>query len=198
MTIIPPEPIMDPEVVRASKSTARSRNFPGRHPPEGPPVWTALKRLFFRTPPPISSIIVRRVVPMGISTRPEFLTFPTREKILVPGLFSVPIERNRPGPSRTMRGTLAQVSTLFRTVGQFQSPLSVERMYFTRGSPARPSMEAMRAEDSPQTKAPPPRQTSRSKSKPVPRMSRPSRPRSFACRIASCRALTARGYSART
>ena len=41
-------------------------------------------------------------------------------------------------------------------------------MYFARGSPARPSREAKRAEDSPQTKAPPPRLIFTSKSKPDP------------------------------
>ncbi len=38
MTIMPPEPIMEPTAVRASKSTGRSRCSSGMHPPDGPPV----------------------------------------------------------------------------------------------------------------------------------------------------------------
>ncbi len=53
-------------------------------PPEGPPVWAALNFLPFGMPPPISSTISRRVVPMGISTRPVLWILPPRAKTLVP------------------------------------------------------------------------------------------------------------------
>jgi hypothetical protein len=49
-------------------------------------------------------------------------------------------------------GTLAQVSTLFSTVGRPQSPSSTERTYLGRGLPGLPSIEVNRAVDSPHTK----------------------------------------------
>ena len=84
ITIMPPEPIIEPASVSASKSTGRSRSDSGRHPPEGPPVCTALNFLPFGTPPPMSKMISRSVIPMGTSTRPVLLTLPTRENIFVP------------------------------------------------------------------------------------------------------------------
>jgi len=62
---------------------------------------------------------------MGTSTKPVLLIFPTNEKILVPLLFSVPIEANQADPLLMIKGMLAQVSTLLMFVGQPQSPLSV-------------------------------------------------------------------------
>src|SRR5271157_2389340 len=53
MMIIPPDPIMDPASARLSKSTGRSIMELGRHPPDGPPVWTALSFLFPGIPSPI-------------------------------------------------------------------------------------------------------------------------------------------------
>ena len=97
-----------------------------------------------------------------------------------------------------MRGTLAQVSTLFSTVGRFHSPRSTVCTYLARGRPTRPSREAIRAVDSPQTKAPAPCTTRMRKSWPEPRMSSPSSPSSSACRRACVRWRTASGYSART
>ena len=59
-------------------------------PPEGPPVWAALKCFPPGIPPPISKMIRSSVMPMGTSTRPVLLILPARAKILVPLLFSVP------------------------------------------------------------------------------------------------------------
>ncbi len=81
-------------------------------------------------------------------------------------------------------GTLAQVSTLLMLVGFPQSPLSAGYGGRGRGMPRLPSIEAISAVSSPQTKAPAPRLICTSKSKPVPRMSAPSRPRSLACSMA--------------
>src|SRR3990170_3875523 len=52
ITIIPPEPIIEPTSVSRSKSTGRSISDSGMHPPEGPPVWTALNFFFPGIPPP--------------------------------------------------------------------------------------------------------------------------------------------------
>ena len=67
-------------------------------PPEGPPVWAALNFLPPGTPPPMSSTTVRRVVPMGTSTRPVLVILPPRAKTLVPLLFSVPMAAYASGP----------------------------------------------------------------------------------------------------
>ena len=135
---------------------------------------------------------------MGTSTRPVLLIFPTSEKIFVPLLPAVPMFRYHETPLRMIRGTFAQVSTLFRHVGRSKRPLSVACTYFARGSPARPSMEAKRAEDSPQTNAPPPRVISTSKPNPLPRISAPRRPHSRALPTAWDMFRTANGYSLRT
>ena len=97
-----------------------------------------------------------------------------------------------------MPGTLAKVSTLLRMVGLAQRPCSTVRGGLVRGMPRLPSMEAVRALPSPQTKAPAPWFTWSRKSKPLPRIFSPRRPKSSALAMAVFRRLTARGYSART
>ena len=96
--------------------------------------------------------------------RPVFTTLPVSAKALVPGLVLVPMERYQSTPLRMMRGTLAKVSTLFSTVGSAQRPCSMVR----GGLPRLPSMEAVRALPSPQTKAPAPMFTWIRKEKSVP------------------------------
>ncbi len=96
---------------------------------------------------------------MGTSINPVLLIFPTKEKIFVPLLPSVPISLYQSAPRLMIRGTLAQVSTLLRFEGLPHRPLSTVWMYLARGSPIFPSREAIRAVDSPHTKAPPPRTT---------------------------------------
>ncbi len=54
MTIMPPDPIIEPALVSSSKSTGRSRSSSGMQPPDGPPVCTALNFLPPGMPPPIS------------------------------------------------------------------------------------------------------------------------------------------------
>ena len=168
------------------------------HPPDGPPVCTALNFLLFGMPPPISYIISRSVMPIGTSTRPVLFTLPTSEKILVPVLPAVPIELNHSAPLIIIRGTLAHVSTLFRFVGLFHKPLTDVWAYFGLGAPTLPSNEDMRALDSPETKAPAPLYISTSKSKPEPMMSFPRSPCSLACSSAMPVFSTANGYSSRT
>ena len=105
---------------------------------------------------------------MGTSMRPVFTTLPVSAKALVPGLVLVPMERYQSTPLRMIRGTLAKVSTLFSTVGSAQRPCSMVRGGLTRGMPRLPSMEAVRALPSPQTKAPAPMFTWIRKEKSVP------------------------------
>src|SRR5271157_3646255 len=89
---------------------------------EGPPVWTALILPPSGAPPPISSTISLKEVPMGTSTSPVLRILPARAKTFVPLLFSVPIAANQSGPLRMMTGMLAKVSTLLMRVGFPQSP----------------------------------------------------------------------------
>ena len=96
-TTMPPEPIIEPQAERLSKSTGVSRSSAGRQPPEGPPSCTALNSRPGSMPPPMSKMTSRRVVPMGTSTRPVFRTLPVSEKILVPFDVSVPMARERVG-----------------------------------------------------------------------------------------------------
>ncbi|MBA7713043.1 hypothetical protein ES703_122041 [subsurface metagenome] len=198
ITIMPPEPIIEPTLVSSSKSIGRSRNFSGITPPEGPPVWTALNFFPPGIPPPISKMTSLSVIPIGTSTSPVLFTLPTREKIFVPLLPSVPMPANHSEPLLIIKGTVAQVSTLFRLLGFSQTPLTAVRIYFGLGSPTLPSMAVIKALDSPDTKAPAPRCTLTSKSKPEPRMFVPRRPCSCACSRATERFFTAIGYSCRT
>ena len=149
-------------------------------PPEGPPVFAALNLWPPGMPPPISSTTSRRVVPIGTSTRPVLLILPPSANTLVPALFSVPMLRNHCGPLRKICGMLAYVSTLFRTVGFWNRPLSAGNGGRHLGSPRLPSMEVISAVSSPHTNAPAPRRISRSKSKPESKIFLPSRPYSLA------------------
>src|SRR4030042_3976707 len=117
ITIMPPEPMIAPTLGSSSKSTLISRYSSGIHPPDGPPVCTALNFLPLGMPPPMSKTISRRLMPMGTSTRPVLRISPTRGKTLVPLQLSVPTEANQAAPLLMMCGTLAQVSTLLMLVG---------------------------------------------------------------------------------
>ncbi len=94
----------------------------------------------------------------------------------MPLLDSVPMPANQPLPRMMIGGTFAQVSTLLMQVGWPHNPASDGYGGRGRGSPALPSMEAIRAVSSPQTKAPCPLTTSIWKSKPEPKIFLPSMP----------------------
>ena len=198
ITIMPPEPIIEPNFVSSSKPTGESRYCAGIIPPEGPPVCTPLNLLPPRIPPPILYMMSRSVVPIGTSTKPVLFTLPTSEKIFVPLLPSVPIEPNQSAPFSNINGTVAYVSTLFKLLGLSQTPLSEVCMYLGLGSPTFPSIAFIKALDSPETNAPAPRCTFTSNLNPEPSMSAPSKPYSFACSSAIARLFTASGYSWRT
>ena len=87
---------------------------------------------------------------------PVFFTLPVMANAFVPGLVSVPVEQYHSTPFIIISGTFAYVSTLLSTVGFPKSPASTVRGGFTRGMPLSPSIEAVRALPSPQTKAPAP------------------------------------------
>ena len=91
-----------------------------------------------------------------------------------------------------------KVSTLLMLVGLPHRPLTAGNGGRVRGMPRLPSMEAMSAVSSPQTKAPAPSLIFRWNLQPLPSASSPSRPRSSAAAMAMRRRLTASGYSART
>jgi len=200
ITTRPPEPIIAPAFLRESKSRGISRwsSANVRQPPEGPPICTALNFAPPRMPPPMSNMTSLRVVPIGTSIRPVLLILPVRAKALVPGLVGVPKDRNHSMPLFIMGATLAKVSTLFSTVGQSKRPCSTVRGGFTRGIPRLPSIEAVRALPSPQTKAPAPRFIWRWKRFPEPRILSPKSPAEVSCSMAIFSRSTANGYSART
>ena len=95
-------------------------------------------------------------------------------------------------------GTLAKVSTLLSTVGLPNKPCSTVLGGLTLGIPLLPSIEAVSAEPSPQTKAPAPLFIWKSKLNPLPNIFSPIRPYSLACFIAFSSLFTAIGYSALT
>ena len=97
-----------------------------------------------------------------------------------------------------IHGTLENVSTLLMLVGLPHRPLTAGNGGRVRGMPRLPSMEAMSAVSSPQTKAPAPSLRCRLNSQPVPKTSSPRYPRSSASAMALVSLLTAMGYSART
>src|SRR5579863_3075611 len=120
-------------------------------PPDGPPVCTALTGCPLDEPSPTSYTKVLSGVPRGISTKPVFLTLPTREKTLVPGLLLLPVSVNHAGPLAMMGAMLYQVSTLLMLVGNPHKPFCAGNGGRGRGRPALPSSEAISAVSSPQT-----------------------------------------------
>ena len=92
---------------------------------------------------------------MGTSTRPVCLTFADHGEHLG-ALRSLGADARVGGGALplNMMGMDASVSTLLSTVGWSNSPRCTLRMYFARGSPTRPSMEAMSAVDSPADERP--------------------------------------------
>ena len=95
-------------------------------------------------------------VPIGTSTSPILFNAPESANTLVPLLFSVPRLAYQSAPCRMIGGMLAKVSTLFNTDGRCHKPLTAGNGGLARGMPRLPSMEAMSAVSSPQTKAPAP------------------------------------------
>ena len=176
ITTSPPDPIIAPAFLRESKSSGKSRSAFVKHPPEGPPICTALNSVPPLIPPPISKITSLKVVPIGTSINPVFSMFPVIAKAFVPGLFSVPIVLYHSAPLAIIGGTLAKVSTLLSTVGLPKSPCSTVLGGFPLGIPLFPSIEAVRALPSPHTKAPAPLLILISKLKFVPSMLSPKSP----------------------
>ena len=82
----------------------------------------------------------------------------------------MPIVFHQSAPPSTMYGTLAMVPTLLTTVGQAYRPCVAGNGGRSRGWPRKPSSESSSAVSSPQMYAPAPLWTTRSRSKPEPRM----------------------------
>lgn len=164
--------------------------------------WAAgLRRLKFlssRDSPPISSIISRKVVPIGTSTRPVFLIFPPSAKHLRPfTLFAA----NGLIPLGAVQNDLTDIRIGFYVIqngGQIKQSLDRREgrpgMRFAAVFPQCWSSRGLLAA----TNAPGPSLISRSKLKGVSKICSPSSPRSLACSMAMLRCFTATGYSART
>ena len=92
MTIMPPEPMIEPTLDERFVVDRRIEVL-GRDAAAGRPAGLhRLDRARRAAPPPISSTIWRSVVPIGTSTSPVLRILPARAKTLVPLLFSVPID----------------------------------------------------------------------------------------------------------
>ena len=139
---------------------------------------------------------MRNVVPNGTSMSPVRRTLPTRAKVLVPFEASVPWDAYHSAPPPMMAGSVASVSTLSMIVGRPHRPETAGYGGRVRGMPRRPSMLAIRAVSSPQTKAPAPSLSVMSNEKSEPRMCSPSRPSLLMAAMAERRRRTASGYSA--
>src|ERR1019366_2338152 len=151
ITIMPPEPMIEPRRVSDSYSPGGSISWGGMHPPDAPPVCTALIFAPSGAPPPISSTICLRGVPIGTSIRPVLAILPASANTFVPLLLPVPMAAYQSAPLRMIGGMFARVSTLLISVGQPQRPLSAGKGGRGRGGPRLPSIEAMRVVSSPQT-----------------------------------------------
>ena len=149
-------------------------------------------------PPPISKINSLKVVPIGTSTSPTFLTLPPRAKTFVPFDFSVPTLANSFPPTLKIYGTFARVSTLFMIVGESHKPLTAGKGGRGLGIPRLPSIEFNNAVSSPHTKAPAPSLICTLNEKPVFKMLSPSKPAFSNSSIAILSLETAIGYSALT
>ena len=193
---MPPDPIIEPMLVSVSYSIGKSKYSIGIHPPEGPPVCTALSSLLSVNPPPISYIMSLKGIPIGTSTSPTLFIFPANAKTFVPVDFFAPILLYQLAPLLIIWQIFAKVSTLLTQVGFCHNPFSEVLGGFIVGSPLWPSMECIKAVASPHTKAPAPYLISISKLKPVFNIFSPSTPISLAWAIATFNLCTAKGYSA--
>ena len=86
----------------------------------------------------------------------HIMILPVKAKTLVPFDFSVPSWQYQSAPLTIICATLAKVSTLLMLVGLPHRPLTAGKGGRGRGIPRLPSIEAIRAVSSPQTKAPAP------------------------------------------
>ncbi|EKD25805.1 MAG: hypothetical protein ACD_79C01497G0001 [uncultured bacterium] len=173
-----------------------SRCLSGIHPPEGPPIWTALYFLPLGIPPPILNTMSLTVVPIATSTSPVLVIFPDNANTLVPLLFNVPTALNFSNPCSNIQGRLASVSTLLIMVGFPNNPDTAGNGGLGRGMPRLPSILCIRAVSSPQTNAPAPFLIIICRFIPLSKILFPRKPYSFDFSIA-CSSLTmARGYSA--
>src|SRR5690606_41853243 len=112
------------ELLALSSFPTRRSSDLGKHPPEGPPICTALNFLSLGIPPPISYTTSLRVIPIGTSTNPVLFILPLNANTFVPLLFWVPIEENHSAPLEIIEATFENVSTLFITVGLPNNPAS--------------------------------------------------------------------------
>ena len=125
ITIMPPEPIIEPALASSSKSTGRSRNASGMHSPGGTAGLDGLELLAARGCRRRCRRRSRRASsPWAL--RPGRCCSPCRpgRRSWCPCCSPVPMLVNQSAPLSMMSGTLAQVSTLFRLVGLSQMPLT--------------------------------------------------------------------------
>src|ERR1700687_2902191 len=106
-----------------------------------PPGMTPFNFLPPRMPPAISSSFANGV-PSFTAKLPGLLTCPDTEKILVPPLLGLPIDRNQSAPWVMIHGTAAKVSVLLMVVGLPDRPYEAGNGGLKRGSPFLPSSDS--------------------------------------------------------
>src|SRR5690606_30822567 len=113
-------PKRNPFLANDSKSIVRSLIFDmGTNPPNGPPICMAFTGL--RKPPPSSFTTTRKGVPMSTSYIPGLLKYSSSEISFVAVYRPNPIAAHASPPCCMIHGRLANVSTLFTTVGKLNN-----------------------------------------------------------------------------
>ena len=120
ITMIAPEPSIDPAAPTSLPSNGRSSWSGKNHGADPPPGTNVFRSLPLRMPP-LKSLPYRRsrnvVVPLTISNTPGRSTCPDTATMRVPGDVSVPIVVYSATPLHSSHGRLASVSTLLTIVG---------------------------------------------------------------------------------
>ena len=123
MTIMPPEPIMEPALCQRFIINREIQiRMPANSHPSVRRFELALNALSFLN---THANIINNFTygyPIGTSIKPVLLISPASAKVFVPLLFSVPMAANQFAPFKIIWGTLAYVSTLLMLVGLSHKP----------------------------------------------------------------------------
>ncbi len=199
MTIIPPDPIMEPALVSSSKPTSKSNRVLRDTSSGRPPGLHGLELFASGDAAADLEDNISQGHAHGYFHQAGIGYLADQGKNLrALAALRFRICANQSAPLLMIRGTLAHVSTLFRTLGLSQRPLTSERIYFRSGL-SRPPFQGRHqgggfaADES---------------AGPLVHLNReikartedilPKKPYSSACRMAMVTFSTARGYSCRT
>ena len=122
MTIMPPEPMIEPALGQGLVVDRHVKQLLGYAATRRATRLDRLEPAALRQPPPMSNTIWRRVRPIGTSISPVLTTAPVRANTFVP--LSAPCRSSSAiaRPAVMTAGMLANVSTLFMSVGSPTGP----------------------------------------------------------------------------